>query len=112
MCPIGGAASATRNAVISSPIAWGKVCWRVEAVRNDREIRTRARHVEVEKPGAERGKYQHSEHYDQPPGDGLSPRARPERAWAQQTEPAMKSSLAVVVREKSFGEYPVVTGPH
>lgn len=50
----------------------GKVSWRVEAVRNDRWVRTYGAPVEIEKPAHEKGLYQNPELYDQPQTAGLA----------------------------------------
>ncbi|MBI3759328.1 MAG: hypothetical protein HY269_06190 [Deltaproteobacteria bacterium] len=49
-----------------------KVCWRVEAIRNDRWVQQRGAPVEVEKQGIEKGTYQHPELYGQSPEKSLS----------------------------------------
>jgi len=48
-----------------------KVSWRVEAVRNDRWVQTRAAPVEVEKQGPEKGTYQNPALYGQPAEKGM-----------------------------------------
>jgi hypothetical protein len=50
------------------------VCWRVEAVRNDRWVRAYGAPVEVEKEGLEKGTYQHPELYGQPAHMGMGSR--------------------------------------
>jgi hypothetical protein len=62
---------------IAGGAAAGKVCWRVEAVRNDLWVRQRGAPVEVEKPEGERGTYQHPELYDQPRERGTYHHAAP-----------------------------------
>ena len=66
------------SALLRSPAAWAagaflagfapraRVCWRVEAVRNDRWVQMRGAPVEVDKPEAERGQYPHPERNGQP----------------------------------------------
>lgn len=49
-----------------------EVCWRVEAVRNDRWVRQNGAPVEVEKEGRERGTYQHPELYGLGPERGMN----------------------------------------
>jgi hypothetical protein len=49
-----------------------KVCWRVEAVRNDRWVQERGAPVEIEKQDLERGTYQHPELYGQPVEKGMN----------------------------------------
>ncbi|HUN80074.1 MAG TPA: hypothetical protein VMV81_01045 [Phycisphaerae bacterium] len=49
-----------------------KVSWEVKAVRNDLWVRTRGAPTEIEKRGAERGKYQHPEFYGLPPERGVT----------------------------------------
>ncbi len=49
-----------------------KVCWRVEALRNDLWVQTRAMPVEVEKQGVEKGTRQHPELYGQPKEMGMN----------------------------------------
>lgn len=49
----------------------GKVSWRLEAVRNDRWVRTNGAPVEADKLGAERGLYQHPELYGLPAETGM-----------------------------------------
>jgi hypothetical protein len=44
----------------------GEVCWRIEAVRNDRWVQAHGAPVEVEKDARERGTYQHPDLYNQP----------------------------------------------
>jgi hypothetical protein len=56
---------------IAGGVAGGKVCWRVEAVRNDLRMRLHGAPVEREKGADERGKYQHPEYYGQPAEMGM-----------------------------------------
>lgn len=49
-----------------------KVCWRVDAVRNDLWVRKHGAPVEEDKVGAERGTYQHPDLYDLGPERGMS----------------------------------------
>jgi hypothetical protein len=56
---------------IAGGAAGAKVCWRVEAVRNDRWVRRHGAPVEVEKQGVERGTYQEPELYGKPPEKGM-----------------------------------------
>lgn len=51
--------------LIAGGAAEGKVCWRVEAIRNDAWVRQHGAPVEVEKAPQERGKYQHPELFGQ-----------------------------------------------
>jgi hypothetical protein len=72
-----------------------KVCWRVEAVRNDRYVQQRGAPVEVEKQDLERGTYQHPDLYGQPPEKGMNYDAAPAmqdelNARAQQPSPIAK----------------------
>ena len=74
-----------------------KVCWRVEALRNDLWVRNRAEPVEVEKQDLERGTYQHPELYGQPPEMGMNYDAqheRPSRARPDRPAEAMERSPA------------------
>jgi hypothetical protein len=57
----------------------GRVCWRVEAVRNDRWVQAHGAPVESPKEAAERGTYQHPDLYGQPA----------ERAASRLDEPVM-----------------------
>jgi hypothetical protein len=55
---------------ISGGAPGGKVCWRVEATRNDRFVRTYGAPVEQDKPAESRGKYLRPALYNQPPEKG------------------------------------------
>jgi hypothetical protein len=55
----------------------GKVSWRVDALRNDRWVQRYGAPTEAEKPGREKGKYQHPELYDQPPAMQMNPAPTP-----------------------------------
>jgi hypothetical protein len=60
-----------------------EVCWRVDAVRNDRWVRAHGAPAEMEKQGKERGTYQNPELYGMPESMG----------WRRVTEPStVKSS--------------------
>ncbi len=61
---------------IAGGVAHGQVFWRVEAVRNDRWMQAYGAPVEMAKPAAERGTYQHPELYGQG-ADAMSP-SRPQ----------------------------------
>jgi hypothetical protein len=52
---------------ISGGFPGGEVCWRVEALRNDRWVQAHGAPVELNKEGAEDGTYQHPDLYNQPP---------------------------------------------
>lgn len=70
---------------IAGGVPGAKVSWRVEAVRNDRWMQTHGAPVETNKPGAERGLYQHPELYGRPTEKGVGDSSRgfaPSRAEA------------------------------
>ncbi len=52
-----------------------KVCWRIEAVRDDAWMRAHGAPVEIDKPTGECGTYIHPELFGQPPEKGISHRA-------------------------------------
>ena len=52
--------------IIAGGVPNGKVSWRIEAVRNDRWVRTRGAPVEVDKDGIDRGTYLQPELFDKP----------------------------------------------
>jgi hypothetical protein len=52
---------------ISGGAPRGEVCWRVEAIRNDRWVQAHGAPVELLKEGPEDGTYQHPDLYNQPP---------------------------------------------
>ncbi len=56
---------------ITGGLPGGRVCWRVEALRNDRWAQKRGAPVEADKQGPERGKYQHPDLYGMPPEMGM-----------------------------------------
>jgi hypothetical protein len=56
---------------IAGGVAREKVCWRVEALRNDRWVQKHGAPVEVEKQGLEMGTYQHPELYGLPAEMGM-----------------------------------------
>ncbi len=57
----------------------GKVCWRVEAARNDRFVKAYGAPVEQDKPQEKRGTYLQPALYDQPPEKGQFYRPGPSR---------------------------------
>jgi hypothetical protein len=63
---------------IAGGVPGAKVSWRVEAVRNDLWVQQYGAPVEVDKPEAERGTYQHPDLYGQPRERGTYYRAAPE----------------------------------
>lgn len=66
--------------VVTFRIAGGtpdaKVSWRVEAIRNDRWVRTHGAPEEIRKRAPERGTYQHPDLYGQPESKGMMQRAK------------------------------------
>ncbi len=64
---------------VGGGVPGGEVCWRVEAVRNDRWVATYGAPVEQDKRERERSSYQHPELYGGPTKQG--PRQEPVPAW-------------------------------
>lgn len=62
-----------------------EVSWRVEARRNDLWVQRYGAPVEMDKPEAERGTYQHPELYGLPPGDPMNAHV-PEKGAARPTK--------------------------
>jgi hypothetical protein len=62
---------------IGGGAAGGKVCWRVEAVRNDRWVQAHGAPVELDKQAPEDGTYEHPELYGQPPEKASRPAELP-----------------------------------
>ncbi len=56
---------------IAGGMPGGRVCWRVEAVRNDLWVRHRGVAVEIDKQEREKGTYQHPALYGQPRSKGV-----------------------------------------
>ncbi|MBM4107230.1 MAG: hypothetical protein FJ255_00185 [Phycisphaerae bacterium] len=70
---------------VAGGVPGAKVCWRVEAVRNDPRMRLHGAPVERDKTGPERGKYQHPEYYGLPADLGIDTAARASSAPAPST---------------------------
>ena len=82
-----GGAVPTCSFRIAGGIPGAKVCWRVEAVRNDRWVQQHGAPIEVEKQDLEKGTYQHPELYGQPESKATFRQPTPHQPAASPVRP-------------------------